>query len=105
MPSEDPDFYELSFMLSEGRAARVAEMMEKAGRVFPAFLDALTNDEWPVRLGAMFMDMGTGKTRTALELALRRIGEGKADTILWLCPVGVRSTIAAEVAKELEGSK
>ena len=52
-----------------------------------------------LRVGALYMDMGTGKTRTALELALRRIGEGKADTILWLCPVGVRSTIAAEVAK------
>lgn len=39
-----------------------------------------------VKVGALYMDMGTGKTRTALELVSRRLERGKVDHILWLCP-------------------
>lgn len=47
------------------------------------------------------MDMGTGKTRTALELAINRKLEGKVDCVLWLCPVSIKRTIADEIAKHL----
>lgn len=57
-----------------------------------------------VKVGALYMDMGTGKTRTALELAVRRMQAGKCDCILWLCPVSVRRTIADEVTKHLAGA-
>lgn len=57
-----------------------------------------------VKIGALYMDMGTGKTRTALELAVQRIHAGKVDCILWLCPVSVKETIAAEVEKHLFGA-
>jgi len=48
------------------------------------------------------MDMGTGKTLTALELGIRRLNAGRVDCILWLCPVSVRRTIAAEVDKHTD---
>ena len=57
------------------------------------------------KVGALFMEMGTGKTRTALELATERMNEGKTDCILWLCPVSVKQTIANEVEKHLQNAK
>lgn len=54
-----------------------------------------------VKVGALYMDMGTGKTRTALELAIARKLEGKVDCVLWLCPVSVKRAIAEEVDKHL----
>jgi len=54
-----------------------------------------------VKVGALYMDMGTGKTRTALELAINRKLEGKVDCVLWLCPVSIKRTIADEIAKHL----
>ncbi len=53
------------------------------------------------KVGALYMDMGTGKTRTAFELAVRRILDGKTDCLLWLCPVSVKRTIEDEVKKHL----
>jgi hypothetical protein len=40
-------------MIGEGQAPKLAELMESEGRFFPAILDVLTHDTWPVRLGAM----------------------------------------------------
>lgn len=42
-----------------------------------------------VKVGALFMDMGTGKTRTALELIYLRYVAGKINHIIWLCPCNV----------------
>ncbi len=56
------------------------------------------------KVGALYMDMGTGKTRTAFELAVNRISDDKADCLLWLCPVSVKRTIADEVNKHLPGA-
>jgi SNF2 family DNA or RNA helicase len=56
-----------------------------------------------VKVGALYMDMGTGKTRTALELGFLRMAQGKADCILWCCPVSVRKTIVDELQKHLQG--
>jgi SNF2 family DNA or RNA helicase len=46
--------------------------------------------------------MGTGKTRTALELISQRLEVGKVDFILWLCPCSVKGTIHAELKKHIE---
>lgn len=63
-------------------------------------IDKLLN----VKVGALYMDMGTGKTRTALGLATPRRADAKVDCILWLCPVSVKRTIADEVEKHLLGA-
>lgn len=51
----------------------------------------------PLKVGALFMEMGTGKTRTAIEFAQRR--QHKLERIVWFCPVSVKYTIAKEVKK------
>jgi SNF2 family DNA or RNA helicase len=52
-----------------------------------------------IRVGALYMEMGTGKTRAALELAARRIETGKDKKVLWLCPCSVKATIKRELDK------
>jgi superfamily II DNA or RNA helicase len=54
-----------------------------------------------VRVGAFFMDMGTGKTRCAIELAARR--QARISKVVWFCPVSLKLTIAAEIAKHTTG--
>jgi hypothetical protein len=43
----------LENIVLEGRALQLADMMIERGRIFPAFLDLLSHDRLPVRLGAM----------------------------------------------------
>ena len=52
------------------------------------------------RVGAMFMEMGTGKSRTLLELA--RIRSGKWDRLVWFCPVSLKETVRREVLKHTD---
>lgn len=54
----------------------------------------------PTRIGALFMEMGTGKSRTAIELALQR--QDKLDHVVWLCPVSLKETIRHEIAKHTD---
>lgn len=51
----------------------------------------------PTRVGALFMDMGTGKTRTAIELI--RLRRSKIDRVVWFCPVSLKDTIRREILK------
>lgn len=51
----------------------------------------------PSRVGALFMDLGTGKSRTALELA--RVRAAKWDRLIWCCPVSAKETIHQEALK------
>lgn len=46
-----------------------------------------------LKIGALYMEMGTGKTRTALELIKLRLAAGKVDRVLWLCPCNIKSDI------------
>jgi hypothetical protein len=43
----------LAMMLKDGAARRLAEMMAERDALFPAILDLLCDDAWPVRLAAM----------------------------------------------------
>lgn len=52
-----------------------------------------------LKVGALLMEMGTGKTRTALELARRKIAAKKASHIVWLCPVTAKDHISADIRK------
>ncbi len=51
----------------------------------------------PARVGALFMEMGTGKSRVAIELA--KIRQEKIDRVIWACPVSLRDTVRYEIAK------
>jgi SNF2 family DNA or RNA helicase len=51
----------------------------------------------PTRAGALFMDMGTGKSRCTIELAAIR--QEKYDRLFWFCPAALKATIAQEWRK------
>lgn len=57
-----------------------------------------------IKVGALYMEMGTGKTRTALELVAKRYNKGKIDHVLWLCPCSVKRTIEMDIRKHLESN-
>lgn len=52
-----------------------------------------------IKVGALYMEMGTGKTRTALELIDKRIKKGKVNHILWLCPCSVKENLRKDIIK------
>jgi len=51
----------------------------------------------PSRVGGLFMEMGTGKSRTAIELA--RLRQHKIDRVIWFCPVSLKTTVDYEIRK------
>lgn len=53
-----------------------------------------------IKVGALFMEQGTGKTITALELCRLRLEKGKVDRILWLCLYSAKQNIKAEILKQ-----
>jgi SNF2 family DNA or RNA helicase len=50
-----------------------------------------------LKVGALFMEMGTGKTKVALDLMAYK--SKKCDYMLWICPCSLKSTIAEEKEK------
>lgn len=54
----------------------------------------------PTRIGALFMEMGTGKSRTAIELAVQR--RERVDSVFWFCPVSLKETIRQEILKHTD---
>lgn len=54
----------------------------------------------PTRVGALFMDMGVGKTRVAIELVARR--QQRVRKAVIFCPVSLKETWAAEIAKHTD---
>lgn len=50
-----------------------------------------------LKVGALFMEMGTGKTKVALDLIESKAS--KVDHILWVCPFSLKSEIEAERLK------
>lgn len=54
----------------------------------------------PTRIGALFMEMGTGKSLTAIELA--RLRQEKIDALFWFCPVSLKETVRSEIMKHTD---
>jgi SNF2 family DNA or RNA helicase len=52
------------------------------------------------RVGALFMEMGTGKSRTAIELV--RLRSRKIDKVIWYCPVSLKETVRREILKHTD---
>lgn len=50
-----------------------------------------------IRIGALYMEMGTGKTRTALELIKLRLDKGKINHVIWLCPFSVKENLRRDI--------
>lgn len=50
-----------------------------------------------LKVGALFMEMGTGKTKVALDLIVSK--RSKVDFVLWICPCSLKSEIEAERKK------
>ena len=68
--------------MSNWNEARQLEAFEKLSRL---------------KVGALFMGMGTGKTKVALDLIASK--RHKVDYVLWVCPYSLRSEIEAERLK------
>ncbi|WP_341350020.1 DEAD/DEAH box helicase [Clostridium ihumii] len=47
------------------------------------------------------LEMGTGKTRTALELISIRLNKGKISHVLWLCPCSVKENLKKDIEKHI----
>jgi len=52
------------------------------------------------RVGGLLMEMGTGKTRLAIEFA--SIRQRKIDRVVWFCPVSLKVTIKHELHKHTD---
>ncbi len=52
-----------------------------------------------LKVGALFMEQGTGKTITTLEIARIRLENGKIDHVIWLCPCSAKGNIKREILK------
>ncbi len=53
-----------------------------------------------LKVGALFMEQGTGKTITTLEIARIRLEKGKIEHIIWLCPCSVKNNLCKEIIKQ-----
>ena len=54
----------------------------------------------PIRVGALFMEMGTGKTRTAIQFIHDRIH--KISNVIYFCPVSLKDTVYNEFVKHTD---
>jgi len=61
---------------------------------------AAVNKVLPSRIGALFMEMGTGKSRTAIELVNNRFE--RIDKAIWFCPVSLKETVRQEILKHTD---
>lgn len=58
----------------------------------------------PSRVGGLFAEMGTGKSRILIELARIRAAKGKIDRVVWFCPVSLKETVRHEILKHTDAS-
>lgn len=53
-----------------------------------------------LKVGALLMEQGTGKSITAAELCRIRLEKGKIDKVIWLCPCSAKGNIKREILKQ-----
>lgn len=54
-----------------------------------------------IKVGALYMEQGTGKTRTALELIRIRHERKKIDHVIWLCPCSVKENLRRDIENHI----
>lgn len=52
-----------------------------------------------LKVGALYMEQGTGKTRTALELLKIKFDSKKINKAIWLCPCSVKENLRRDIIK------
>ena len=52
-----------------------------------------------LKVGALYMEQGAGKTRTALEIIKNKMSKGKVEVVLWLCPCSVKNNLREDIEK------
>jgi len=100
----------LERMITEGNAAPLADMMIRAGRLFPAFMEVLTSDLFSLRLGAMVVmedlaERAPALARGALEPLWKRmsaVDEAVKGDILYLIGVIGDPTWIPRIASFME---
>lgn len=63
--------------------------------------DAAATKLESLSFGALFMEMGTGKSRTAIELAAR----WNVSNVIWFTPVSLKETVQQEIRKHVAWSR
>ncbi|MBU5669471.1 DEAD/DEAH box helicase [Peptoniphilus sp. MSJ-1] len=56
-----------------------------------------------LKVGALYMGMGTGKTRTAIELIKDRFNKNKVNYVIWFCPCSVKKNLEMDIKKHSSG--
>ncbi len=100
----------LEMLLKEGAARRLARMMADRNRIFPALMDVLCHEQWPVRLGAMVVveelsAMAPDLGREAIDALWSRFelaGDQVKGDILFLCGEVGSSRIVPRIAAVLQ---
>ena len=59
--------------------------------------EAAVNKLRGLKVGALYMEQGTGKTRTTLDLIKTRLDKDKIDRAIWLCPCTVRQNLKEDI--------
>ncbi len=72
---------------------------ETLTKLLPHQKDAV-NKLLPTRVGALFAEMGTGKTRIVIDLIYRR--QKKIDNVVYFCPVSLKDTVLQEIKKHTD---
>ncbi len=54
----------------------------------------------PIKVSGLFMDMGTGKSRTVIELV--KIKAAKIDKVVWFVPVSLKLSVKQEILKHTD---
>jgi SNF2 family DNA or RNA helicase len=58
-----------------------------------------------LKVAGLFMEMGTGKSRTVMELVARKQAAGKISKVIWMAPVSLKETVRQEILKHSEGEQ
>lgn len=58
-----------------------------------------------LKVGALYMEMGLGKSRTSLELIKRRYDKGKIDHVIWFCPCSTKTNLLSQIREHSEGAE
>ena len=53
-----------------------------------------------LKCGALFMSMGTGKTKVALDLAAAKMEQGKCDYVMYIAPANMIDSGTVQIERD-----
>lgn len=72
-------------------------LMDHQSRAVEKFTVQVEHETKFIRVGGLFMEMGTGKTLTIMEIIRQRAD--RISKVVWVCPVSTKETIRKEILK------